>query len=163
MVGAIIIGECGFKEYTHTRFSYEWACCWLGWSLVQLNPALLKQRGLLQRATDHVANFVFKGCSSRINLKQPQPHKRQKCMLPLPVWLRGLSGNQDLKDGLKELYAESVKVYDRHLDGRDPTDAEVLEASREAVKFYLNKLTLTRLKRHKKIANVETFADHFKR
>ena len=52
------------NEYTGRRFSFELACCWLSWSLAQLNPDLLKQPGLLQRVTDHVKN-LFKGCASR--------------------------------------------------------------------------------------------------
>ena len=99
MIGAIIIGERDFETYTGRRFASEWASCWLGWALAQLNPTLLEQKGLLH-ATENVASFLFEGCISRAtseNIGMRRKHlmdnrhstKWQKYMLPLPHWLLG--------------------------------------------------------------------------
>ena len=170
-VGAIIIGERNFGDYNGRRFSYEWACCWLGWSLAQLNPMLREQKGLLQRATEHVTSFLFEGCISRTNQstyqdattsEQPQLDEWKEYMLPFPDWLPGLSQNQDLKNELQILYEESQEVYERHLyccNRRSPKALE--EASYEAVEFYFEQANLARLREKidKKIADVGTFFD----
>src|SRR5579862_1953616 len=116
MVGAIILGERNFRDYTGKRFAYEWDCCWLGWSLAQLNPTLLEQKGLLQRATDNVASFVFEGCMSRTKLKSHRTekhrardselplHQWEGYMVPRPDWLPGLDQDKGQKERLKNLY-----------------------------------------------------------
>jgi hypothetical protein len=149
MVGGIILGERNFKDYTGKRFAYEWDCCWLGWSLAQLNPTLLEQKGLLQRATDNVASFVFEGCMSRTKLKthRNEKHKARDSALPLhewhshmlprPGWLPGLDQDKREKERLKKLYKETVEEYDRHIPKGGQKDQKFLdEASHAAVKFY---------------------------
>ena len=159
MVGGIILGERNFKEYTGKRFAYEWDCCWLGWSLAQLNPTLLEQKGLLQRATDNVASFVFEGCMSRTKLKthRNEKHKARDSALPLhewhahmlprPEWLPGLDQDKREKERLKKLYKQTVDEYERHLPKGMPKDQKALDdASRAAVDFYsrnVNGETLT--------------------
>src|SRR6202035_1368340 len=149
MVGGIILGERNFKEYTGKRFAYEWDCCWLGWSLAQLNPTLLEQKGLLQRATDNVASFVFEGCMSRTKLKshRNEKHKARDSQLPLhdweshmlprPEWLPGLDQDKREKERLKKLYKQTNEEYEKHLPKTNHKDPKVLEmASRAAIKFY---------------------------
>ena len=155
MVGAIILGERNFKDYTGKRFAYEWDCCWLSWSLAQLNPTLLEQKGLLQRATDNVANFVFEGCLSCTKLKahgneKYKPHASSalplhpwhRHMLPRPEWLPGLNQDKREKERLKKLYLRTVEEYDKQTPKgvyRDPKMLE--EASRAAVAFYYKNVT----------------------
>jgi len=149
MVGGIILGERNFIEYTGKRFAYEWDCCWLGWSLAQLNPNLLEQKGLLQRATDNVASFVFEGCMSRTKLKTHRNarqkardsalplHQWQHHMLPRPKWLPGLDQGKHEKDRLKRLYQESRDVYYKIAPEGKESDAATMEAaSRAAVQYY---------------------------
>ena len=159
MVGGIILGERNFKDYTGKRFAYEWDCCWLGWSLAQLNPTLLEQKGLLQRATDNVASFVFEGCMSRTKLKthRNEKHKARDSALPLhewhnhmlprPGWLPGLDQDKREKERLKKLYKQTVEEYDHHIPKGGQKDPKILEeASRAAVEFYsrhVNGETLT--------------------
>ena len=154
MVGGIILGERNFKEYSGKRFAYEWDCCWLGWSLAQLNPTLLEQKGLLQRATDNVASFVFEGCMSRTKLKthrnekhktrdsQLPLHPWERHMLPRPSWLPGLDQDRKEKERLKQLFERTKEVYDRHIPKGGSKDPKVLEAaSRAAVAFYSEHVT----------------------
>jgi hypothetical protein len=149
MVGGIILGERNFAEYTGKRFAYEWDCCWLGWSLAQLNPTLLEQKGLLQRATDNVASFVFEGCMSRTKLKthRNEKHKARDSALPLhewhdhmlprPKWLPGLDQAKHEKDRLKKLYQETRDVYHKIAPENKECDAATTEAaSRAAVAYY---------------------------
>ena len=155
MVGAIILGKRNFKDYTGKRFAYEWDCCWLGWSLAQLNTTLLEQKGLLQRATDNVASFVFEGCMSRTKLKthRNEKHKARDSALPLhewhvhmqprPEWLPGLDQDKKEKERLKKLYNLTVLEYEKHLGSKGvPKDPKVLEeASLAAVAFYHKNVT----------------------
>jgi hypothetical protein len=154
MVGGIILGERNFKEYTGKRFAYEWDCCWLGWSLAQLNPTLLEQKGLLQRATDNVASFVFEGCMSRTKLKthRSEKHKARDSQLPLhdweahmlprPPWLPGLDQDKREKERLKKLIDLTKEHYERHIPKGGSKDPKVLdEASRAAVTFYSQNVT----------------------
>jgi hypothetical protein len=150
MIGSIILGERNFKEYKGDRFAYEWDCCLLGWSLAQLNPTLLEQKGLLQRAIHIVTSFVFKGCASRAILrthnhemhKAKDPalplHEWHAHMLPRPHWLPGLAQDKHEKDRLKKLYEETLAEYERHIDpkggNKDPKTLYV--ASRAAVEYY---------------------------
>jgi hypothetical protein len=159
MVGAIILGKRNFKDYTGKRFAYEWDCCWLGWSLAQLNPTLLEQKGLLQRATDNVASFVFQGCMSRTKLKthRNEKHKSRDAALPLhewhvhmlprPAWLPGLDQDKREKERLKKLYKQTLEEYDRHIPKGVHKDPKILEdASIAAVEYYsrhVNGETLT--------------------
>ena len=149
MVGGIILGTRNFRDYTGKRFAYEWDCCWLGWSLAQLNPTLLEQKGLLQRATDNVASFVFEGCMSRTKLKthrnekhkardaQLPLHDWQAHMLPRPEWLPGLDQDKREKERLKNLFKQTEEVYERHLRNGGQRDPRVLEeASHAAIRFY---------------------------
>jgi hypothetical protein len=155
MVGGIILGERNFKDYTGKRFAYEWDCCWLGWSLAQLNPTLLEQKGLLQRATDNVASFVFEGCMSRTKLKthRNEKHKARDSALPLhewhthmlprPEWLPGLDQDKREKERLKMLYKQTCDEYEKRLAPKGIyKDPKVLEeASRAAVAFYHQNVT----------------------
>src|SRR5277367_875917 len=155
MVGGIILGERNFKDYTGKRFAYEWDCCWLGWSLAQLNPTLLEQKGLLQRATDNVASFVFEGCMSRTKLKthRNEKHKARDSalllhewhthMLPRPEWLPGLDQDKREKERLKMLYKQTCDEYEKRLAPKGIyKDPKVLEeASRAAVAFYHQNVT----------------------
>lgn len=154
MVGGIILGERNFKEYTGKRFAYEWDCCWLGWSLAQLNPTLLEQKGLLQRATDNVASFVFEGCMSRTKLKTHRNEKNKARdsalplhewhdhMLPCPEWLPGLNQDKREKERLKKLYKETVDEYEHHFRKGVKADSKAVEeASRAAVAFYYRNVT----------------------
>jgi len=153
MVGGIILGERNWKEYTGKRFAYEWDCCWLGWSLAQLNPTLLEQKGLLQRATDNVASFVFEGCMSRTKSKshRNEKHKSRDAKLPLhdwerhmmarPEWFPGLDQDKKEKERLKKLYKLADEEYNKRVRGT-AKDAKTLElASRDAVSYYANHVT----------------------
>ena len=152
MVGAIILGERNFRDYTGKRFAYEWDCCWLGWSLAQLNPTLLEQKGLLQRATDNVASFVFEGCMSRTKLKSHRTEKNktrdsqlplhdwETYMIPRPEWLPGLDQDKREKERLKRLFKETEEEYERWA-ARGSKDPKVLEeASRRAIQFYAERV-----------------------
>lgn len=149
MVGGIILGELDFKKYTGKRFAYEWDCCWLGWSLAQLNPTLLEQKGLLQRATDNVASFVFQGCMSRTKLKSYRTEKNksrdnqlplhdwEKHMLPRPNWLPGLDQDKSEKTRLKKLFELTEAEYQKYIAKGNQKDAATMKkASEEAIKFY---------------------------
>lgn len=149
MVGAIILGERNFRDYTGKRFAYEWDCCWLGWSLAQLNPTLLEQKGLLQRATDNVASFVFEGCMSRTKLKSHRTEKNKSrdsqlplhdwetYMIPRPEWLPGLDQDKREKERLKKLFKMTEEEYERNIIPKGTKDTKVLEvASRKAIQFY---------------------------
>jgi hypothetical protein len=150
MVGGIILGELDFKKYTGKRFPYEWDCCWLGWSLAQLNPTLLEQKGLLQRATDNVASFVFEGCMSRTKLKSHRNEKNksrdsalplhdwEKHMLPRPEWLPGLDQDKKQKERLKKLFDQTKAEYHRHNPKGDQTIAD--KATQEAINFYAQRV-----------------------
>ena len=136
-------------KYTGKRFAYEWDCCWLGWSLAQLNPTLLEQKGLLQRATDNVASFVFEGCMSRTKLKSHRNekhkardarlplHEWERFMVPRPDWLPGLDQDKQQKERLKKLYDTTKELYERNIPrglGKDPKTLEA--ATRLAIGFY---------------------------
>lgn len=150
MVGKIILGELPFKAYTGKRFAYEWDCCWLGWSLLQLNPTLLEQKGLLQRATENVASFLFEGCMSRNKLKSRRAeisksgnsklalHLWEQHMIPCPDWLPALKSDQCIKDRLKNLYKETIDEYYSHVAKQhcENMEAVVKNASRHAIEFY---------------------------
>jgi hypothetical protein len=138
MVGAIILGERNFVEYTGKSFPYEWDCCWRGWSLAQLNPTLLEQKDLLQHATDNVASFAFEGCISRTKA-QSHPndkHEWQEHMLTRPKWLPGLDQAKHEKERLKKLYRETMEVYSKIAPEGKQNDSRTMEASIAAVKYY---------------------------
>jgi hypothetical protein len=154
MIGGIILGQNNFRKYEGKRFAYEWDCCWLGWSLAQLNPTLLEQKGLLQRATDNVASFVFEGCMSRTKLKthrsekqkardsQLPLHQWEKHMLPRPSWLPGLDQDRKEKERLKNLWEKAKQVYDRSVSEGGSQDPQVLKnATDAAVAFYYKHVT----------------------
>jgi len=154
MIGGIILGERNFKDYSGKRFAYEWDCCWLGWSLAQLNPTLLEQKGLLQRATDNVASFVFEGCMSRTKLKTHRNektrardsklplHEWHSHMVPRPYWLPGLDQDKKEKERLKKLIEQTRAEFDKHISKRGYKDQKILdEASCAAVDFYAKNVT----------------------
>ena len=131
-MAAIILGEENFT-YQGRRFPYEWDCCWLGWSLGQLNPTLLEGKGVLQRAVDNVMSFVFDGCTSRTKRRLPVnvPEVHQ----PPPSWLPGLVNDKIQKNNLFQLQKEAEAEYTRRVTGTN--DPKIMkEASRAAVQFY---------------------------
>jgi len=114
-MGEIILGKCDFMKYTGRRYSYEWDCCWLGWTLAQLNPLLLSQRGLLLRATQLVTH-MFQGCLSRIKRKNARPGYNNPVvwliesrglnnfMMTRPRWLPGLASDPQTKAALHKVH-----------------------------------------------------------
>src|SRR5271163_1007182 len=138
-MAAIILGEDLFV-YKGKRFAYEWDCCWLGWSLAQLNPTLLEQKGLLQRAIDNVISFVFEGCMSRTQQKSQRNQRNERgdyesYMRPRPSWLPGLDTDKRQKARLQEWQKKAEGEYTRRVGGsNDPRVKK--EASKAAVHFY---------------------------
>jgi hypothetical protein len=112
----------------------------LGWSLVQLNEFLADQKGLLQRATHIVTNFVLKGCSSRNCNKGTKTCPCQSStlvgcqshMIPRPHWLPGLDTNKTVKMQLQKAYKEAEKRYHRLRS----KNYDELSASSAAIEFY---------------------------
>jgi hypothetical protein len=146
------LGESNFRKYRGKRFAYEWDCCWLGWSLAQLNPTLLEQKGLLQRATDNVASFVFQGCMSRTKLKthrnenksrdsQAPLHEWEQFMMPRPEWLPGLDPDKREKERLKRYIEEANAEYDRHIPPGQEDDPKSMDiASHAAIQYYFERV-----------------------
>lgn len=150
-MAAIILGEDLFV-YKGKRFAYEWDCCWLGWSLAQLNPTLLEQKGLLQRAIDNVISLVFIGCMSRTQQKTRRNNRQQRSisrdpdsqmalpnyeayMRPRPSWLPGLDTDKRQKARLQEWQKKAESEYARRVGGSNDPKVKK-EASKAAVQFY---------------------------
>jgi hypothetical protein len=143
-MGENILGIRNFMDYGVGKDIPTNGTAWLGWSLAQLNPFLVNQRGLLQRATQLVTNFILEGCLSRVRRKtarhremgrvclSSQSQRSRSYMIPPPVWLPGLDSDPKIMKAMQAIHQDlKVKYHQLCSDGFGATDA-----SKEVVSCY---------------------------